>query len=386
MGDVLICPCCDIHRTQGYPSKRDLVFSFARHVSMGHGLLLACLVIPVAGAWTTRHPLRTQVQNAVFAGDASSTRQDTESSPKVGRAIGYYDVTAHRVRIIGGAEQLTAHARDSVWEWDGVSWRMISESGPTSRGNASVAYDSKQRLAVLTGGTKRADNDSAYEVVADTWQAATTAWRPMSKREVEPRDHHALVYDDAREGLLLFGGMLRDRAAPLPTDTWILRAEGWSRATTVGPPGRARTALAYDQKRREVVLFGGVGQDRGAGQGQLFLNDTWLWNGSRWRRAADGGPPGRYAHGMVYDERAGVVLLYSGSAAHSGAPLADMWKWNGQQWTQIPLSGATPGHRYQPVMVYDRSRDRTVLYGGLGDSTDETWEWDGERWRVIRPK
>jgi len=29
-----------------------------------------------------------------------------------------------------------------------------------------------------------------------------------------------------------------------------------------------------------------------------------------------------------------------------------------------------------PVMVYDRARDRTVLYGGIRGPSD-TWEWDG---------
>ncbi len=46
-----------------------------------------------------------------------------------------------------------------------------------------------------------------------------------------------------------------------------------------------------------------------------------------------------------------------------------------------PLTGPTPGHRYQPVMVYDRARARTVLYGGIGGPSD-TWEWDGQRWRA----
>jgi hypothetical protein len=49
-----------------------------------------------------------------------------------------------------------------------------------------------------------------------------------------------------------------------------------------------------------------------------------------------------------------------------------------------PLSGPTPGHRYQPVLVYDRARGKTVLYGGDPTKTD-TWEWDGQRWSEVRP-
>ena len=72
------------------------------------------------------------------------------------------------------------------------------------------------------------------------------------------------------------------------------------------------------------------------------------------------------------------------SAAHSNAPLTDMWQWDGRQWSEIPLTGPTPGHRYQPMMVYDAARQVTVLYGGLQGSTDTTWEWDGRRWREVK--
>jgi hypothetical protein len=151
-----------------------------------------------------------------------------------------------------------------------------------------------------------------------------------------------------------------------------------------GPPGRGRTALAFDSRRRRVVLFGGVSAPAGPNQQQTFFDDTWTWDDRRWSRATNGGPPGRYAHGMVFDIRAGVVLLYGGAAAHRDAPLSDMWQWDGARWTEIRLTGPTPGHRYQPVMVYDRARARTVLYGGVGGPND-TWEWDGHQWQRIGP-
>ena len=74
-----------------------------------------------------------------------------------------------------------------------------------------------------------------------------------------------------------------------------------------------------------------------------------------------------------------------GAAAHSRAPLTDMWKWDGRQWTEIPLTGPTPGFRYQPIMVYDRARGVTVLYGGLQGTGNDTWEWDGRQWKDVSP-
>jgi hypothetical protein len=131
------------------------------------------------------------------------------------------------------------------------------------------------------------------------------------------------------------------------------------------------------------VLFGGVSAPPGPGQPQTFFGDTWILEDGRWRRVADTGPPGRYAHAMVFDDHAGVVLLYGGQTSHRGGELQDMWQWDGRRWTEIRLSGPTPGPRYQPVMVYDRERRKTVLYGGVGH-TGDTWEWDGQRWTEIR--
>jgi hypothetical protein len=201
--------------------------------------------------------------------------------------------------------------------------------------------------------------------------------------DIAPRDHHALV-EDGRGGVLLFGGIPSDRAAHWPADTWVRIGGRWTRVATDGPQARARTALAYDRRRRQVVLFGGVSESRGRDGPQTFLPDTWTWDGTRWRRIEAAGPRGRYAHAMVFDERAGVVLLYGGAAAHRDAPLSDMWQWDGVRWTEIALTGPTPGHRYQPVMVYDRARGRTLLHGGIAGGSD-TWEWDGRRWRQVAP-
>ena len=317
------------------------------------------------------------------APDAERSADEAER-PLPARALGYYDPALRRVVLIGGAAVLRARARDGIWSWSGTRWEPVSDSGPPSRGNAGVAYDARRRLAIFTGGAARAANDSTHEIVAESWETTPTGWHRIAGADIPPRDHQALAFDEARGTVLLFGGIAADRSTPWPSDTWELRPDGWSRIATEGPPGRGRTAMVYDGKRRNVVLFGGVGGSPAPGEPQPWYGDTWLWERSAWRKVADDGPRARYAHGMVYDERAGVVLLYSGAAAHRGAPLSDMWKWDGQRWTEIPLTGPTPGHRYQPVMVYDRARGRTVLYGGDPTKTD-TWEWDGTRWSEIRP-
>jgi hypothetical protein len=301
------------------------------------------------------------------------------SGPLTTHAAGYYDATLQRVVLVGSAEEPTASARDHVWSWTGSRWDVVTADGPPARYNGGAAFDARRGSAVVAGGARRAAGSDAFEILAETWLGKSAGWQRMSGTDFDARDHQSMVYDDRRQAVVMFGGIPADRSAAWPSDTWQLGDDGWRRIATDGPAGRARAAMIYDSRRRQVVMFGGVGASPARGQPQPFFNDTWILDGSRWRQAASGGPRPRYAHGMVFDERAGVVLLYSGAAAHKNAPLSDMWQWDGTRWTEIPLTGPTPGYRYQPVMIYDRHRGKTVLYGGI-DKSNDTWEWDGRRW------
>jgi hypothetical protein len=300
--------------------------------------------------------------------------------PRTDHAVGYYDQRLGRVVLIGNAGDPKHGDRDKVWSWSGTRWEMLTALGPPGRTNAGAAYDLRRGVAVVTGGARKS-NATTWDIAGDSWEGDGSGWRRIA--DIAPRDHQSLV-EDATGAVLMFGGIPADRSGAWPSDTWQLRSDGWSRVATAGPPGRGRTALAFDRTRAQVVLFGGVSAPPGPDQPQTFFDDTWIWERNVWTKAADGGPRGRYAHAMVFDERSGVVLLYGGAAAHRDAPLSDMWKWDGRRWTEIPLSAPTPGHRYQPVMVYDRARARTVLYGGSGGPSD-TWEWDGQRWRATTP-
>ena len=298
------------------------------------------------------------------------------STPNLGHAVGYYDTRINRVVLIGESGDPMDGMRDRMWSWSGSSWEPMSTPGPMGRTNGAAAYTRNRGFAVIAGGARKTgDRWSTY---GDAWIGDGREWQSIA--DISPRDHHALV--ETRDGgVLMFGGIPAERSAAWPADTFELKDHAWVRVATDGPVGRGRLGLAFDRKRNEVVLFGGVGAAPAGSREQPFFGDTWMWNGSTWRKAADTGPRGRYAHGMTYDDRRGVVLMYSGAAAHKGAPLTDMWQWDGTQWSEIALTGPTPGYRYQPVMVYDVARDRTVLVGGDVARSD-TWEWDGSRWSL----
>ena len=325
----------------------------------------------------TRHAVLCALVAGSFV-HAIEMRPAAQQAPlPTDHAVGVYDSALQRVVLIGSDRPAIGDERDRMWSWSGTQWEPLAANGPLARTNGAAAYHSGRGKIIVAGGSRRAAPDSRFEVSGDSWHGDRDGWSRIA--DMPARDHHALA-PNGRGGVLMFGGI---RPGPWPTDTWELQDDAWRQIASDGPGARARTAMVYDSTRKQIVLFGGVSAPSLPNQQQTFMSDTWIWNGSRWDQAAASGPRGRYAHAMVFDERAGVVLLYGGAAAHKNAPLSDMWQWDGQRWSEIPISGSTPGDRYQPVMVYDRARDRTVLFGGGGNRSD-TWEWARRSWREIQ--
>ncbi len=80
---------------------------------------------------------------------------------------------------------------------------------------------------------------------------------------------------------------------------------------------------------------------------------------------------------MAYDATRGVSVLFGGRNAT--AYLSDTWEWDGVDWREVATSVAPPG-RWQSRMTFDTTRNRVVLFGGMGDLPfGDTWEVDGTR-------
>jgi hypothetical protein len=97
-------------------------------------------------------------------------------------------------------------------------------------------------------------------------------------------------------------------------------------------------AMAMDANTN-VLLFGGYRAET-----DLYLGDTWTWNGSSWsRRRPSNAPEPRCCFKMAYDAARREVVLYGGiSPLADGSYFEDTWTWDGLTWTeQHPVT--TPG-------------------------------------------
>lgn len=206
------------------------------------------------------------------------------------------------------------------------------------------------------------------------------------------RQGHVLAYDTRRRELLLFGGLSpaeRSGAEPL----WILGDEGWHRAREAGPRSRALAAAAYDSKRHRFVLYGGI-----SGFAETRFGDLWEWDGSDWHELSFKrlGPGPRDHHAMAYDSDRGKMVMHGGSVVllidsvsgeiktASETWFDETWEYDGEAWK--PFAGTGPGTRAHHCLAHDPVRKVTMLIGGMSQDRSErpeTWGWDATSWRKL---
>ncbi len=257
---------------------------------------------------------------------------------------------------------------NDTWAWDGTAWVLLG-GGLVARDHA-MAFDAVRGEVVSVGyrqpfggGNTRLDlwDGQAWRNVVPgigTWSGGA---RPSSRISV------GLAFDPVRGETLLFGGLSNVNSGVFFADTWAWNGTSWTQRATSGPPGRRSGAMAYDEARGAMVLYGGTDSN------YAVLDDTWRWNGFSWTQAFPAHTPAATTFDMTYDAVREEVLLHGDTGT---------WTWDGLDWTQraAPGAGVPPaGH----ALVFDRAREVAVLFDGVSASASagEIWEWDGVQWR-----
>jgi hypothetical protein len=267
---------------------------------------------------------------------------------------------------------------DDMWVWDGEAWLEIEPEGerPSPRIDPAMVYDEARARVVLFGGTR---GDNVH--LADTWEWDGERWHDRSPADGPPaRFWHAMAYDPGRARVVLFGGTTD--GIDHRGDTWEWDGQQWHDVSPrVGTsPARASHAMAYDPVGERVLLFGGddAGFDR--------PEDTWAWNGEAWQELSPAGdsPPSRADHAMAYDPVRQRAVVFGGIGPF-GVLLDDTWVWDGERWHDVSHVGSPPG-RFWHAMASDRARERVVMFGGSSSGSSlvaaDTWRWRGDFWGI----
>lgn len=401
-----------------------------------------------------------------------------------------YDSLRTRVLLFGGRHAKTTPTGDisfynDTWTWNGSDWSELHPANaPEPRQFAALAYDSARDRVILYGGTRKTADGKSNEGAYDTWEFDGTTWTKIT--DSEPKvNFPQLAYDVKRNQTILVGvdpasttvatvmylyepankswkkhtpdklpGCVNDSSmtyrssidrvvlvggvcsveTPQTDQTWEWDGHTWSEAPVANFLRATAQAIAYDQLRDAVVLFGGFQafsttprslttilqagayriaadlnrpspRSMAAFRTDPVTNTAWLYggldelglgpiddadstsftllriwgyrNGYWFSLAKDKAPSGCLNPLAAYDtSRSKLVVVCSGT---------EVSEFDGSNWTEITPKDNPPARRFA-AMVYDENIKKTVLFGGYDGTNyrNDTWTWDGTTWAEVK--
>lgn len=233
------------------------------------------------------------------------------SGPQIRRWSGLaYDRSRSRMVLFGGQSVNGTHPTDT-WEWNGSAWTSVATThAPLPRLGHAMYYDGQRQRIVLFGGRDRSPLSTT--ILDDLWEFDGVDW---TQRNVgngpAGRVEHWMVYDPTRSRAVLFGGRLTNTT--YADDVWEFDGNTWQQFTPALMPPTGQGAMqfaAYDASRQAVVAFGGFQPNFG------YLGGTWSWDGTAWTQLLATGSPSPRAYGaLAYDEARQSLVLFGGGSA-----------------------------------------------------------------------
>lgn len=264
----------------------------------------------------------------------------------------------------------------------------------------------KQPLVYVPGaGVMHLDLDDLNPGVAWLWTG--TAWDSYDLA-LGPRpafwddSTYDLTFDPTSTTLLLFGKNTPTGGTAVGPFAWLGQFSPplgsaatpllylTPLSTGLLPSPRQFAAMAFDRTARRSLLFGGWW----GSQDTVWFTETWLFDGAAWSQSSPNAQPApRESSAMAHDRSRGRTVMFGGftpDPAHPdsgycdqyGCMLRDTWEWTGADWVQRRIAG--PSARQEHAMAYHAVERRTVLYGGWRwtDRAEGRWEANAELWQL----
>jgi len=290
-----------------------------------------------------------------------------------------------------------------------ATWTRVGPPAvPDARYLQSAAFDETRDVLVMFGGLVWAslggqrDDRELWE-----WDPAMSTWTNRTPAGVNPsvRKAASMVFDSAHNKFEIFGGRVVVPGAGTDlTPVYADSAELWewdpgsgaiSGRSSKGPVARSQHSMVFEKSSGKVLLFGGatnlsidvelnLGDDVSVG-----LGDTWEWDpaAGKWTQIQPkAAPSARYGGALVWDSTRSRAVLFGGMEKSQvglpGIPKQDTWEWDPttQTWTDRTIAGDKPTPRFGHAMAYDPASGMVVLVGGWDiDSTGglaDVWQWD----------
>ncbi len=239
------------------------------------------------------------------------------------RAVMAYDARAARVVLFGGGAAVNL---DDTWEYDGTAWvERFPLTTPAGRVGAMMTYDAGRERLVMFGGFAGTRRDETWEYdwsandAEVTWRLVTPATKPP------PLTAGALVYDPVRAAVVLHGGDLGSGNG-YSDQTYLYDGATWTHPNDVDPHRVGYMTSGYDPLRERVILVGGD-------DFSILSSEVWNLRELPWRPLAYPVidpvlPPGRVYAAGAYDQARRQFVVFGGNAGPRAAPgvrLGDTW-------------------------------------------------------------
>ena len=341
------------------------------------GLLCACLgacgggTKPVLASKADRiepHPPR-----AIGQGGWEEINQGQDAPPAGEDTAAVYDPARHRLMIYGGKDD-TETNRNELWALDLSTrrWTQIHPPGPLPppREDHSLVLDEHDDALVLFGGEDGSTTNSTW-----TYDIAANRWHEITHESAPTLEGHVAIYDPRRKRMLVFGGIHQDKVHKdekiLENETWALdlardsRGYGtWARLEVgkTRPSARREHRGAYDPVRGRMLVFGGRQRSK-----MSFLNDTWALDLERatWYELETTGerPDPIRQTALGYDPETDLLTVFGGRV-HVEQPDGDEDFIVNQVWVLDLASGHWSNRTPYPRPMYDHQGVFVPEYGG----------------------
>lgn len=248
-------------------------------------------------------------------------------------------------------------------------------AGPMRRAHHALVYDEVRQQVLLTGGSTPGEGESCCIFFNDTWTFDGARWAPLGESGTKMSGMR-LVVDGARR-VRSFGGFDGGPMGVLRT----LDGTSWRTDGEQPDLKAAESGVAYDARRNRMVVYGGSG-------GPTLLDATWEHDGTAWHKRDIASPPAREAHMMTYDAKRARTVVFGGvrrgGSGQRSLVRGDVWEYDGAQWIERNTAGG-PAPRHSAGVAFDSRRGRIIIFGGLGETgmLGDTWAWDGTTWTKL---
>jgi len=217
--------------------------------------------------------------------------------------------SAHGVAVLfGGAAYsgITTVPHDDTWTWNGAWTQMQPVNRPPRRAQAGLGFHAPSQRVVLFGGV---DGPTGGPLRGDTWTWDGSNWQ-QENPATSPSARAAPCMTGTAQDVVLFGGANGLTGQIRLADTWTWNGSNWTLLQpATSPPARLFPACTWDSDRARVVLVNGPAP--GSGTGTPI--DSWAFDGTTWTQLVTGTPPlNRHSHTVAYDARRHELVLFGG--------------------------------------------------------------------------